>query len=187
MTERFPRPEPALVDRRAGVALRAWSAADAPALAAAWAVADIAAQATVPGTGSVADAARWVDGAAARREMGLALDLVVGPVDGDAVWGEVGLARLVLVAGDRRREECEVGWWVLPDHRGRGVATAAARLLVGWALSAGPGLARDRVVARIDRAAAASEAVAARAGLARIGLARIGPLGPARDLWATVL
>lgn len=183
----LPLPTPPLVDRRAGVALRPWADHDAPALAAAWAVPDVAAQATVPGEGSVADSARWVAGAEARRETGLALDLVVGPVDGDEVWGEVGLARRVFTAGDRRRPEHEVGWWVLPAHRGRGVATAAARLLVGWALTsshegADEGLGLARVVARIERGAVASEAVATRAGLRRLGT-----LDPTRDLWATVL
>ena len=138
--------------------LRPWAEGDAEALAGAWAVADIAAQATVPGAGSVADAARWVAGAPVREATGVALDRVVSPVDGDEVWGEVGLARLVLTAGGRRREEWEVGWWVRPEHRGRGVATAAARLLLA---ETGVG----RVVARIAPDLVASQHVARALGL----------------------
>jgi len=58
-------------------------------LATAWAVPDIAAQATVPGVGAVADAERWIAGAAARREVGLGLDLVAGPLDGEVLCSAV--------------------------------------------------------------------------------------------------
>jgi RimJ/RimL family protein N-acetyltransferase len=142
---------------------------------AAWAEPDIAGQATVPGSGRVEDAERWIDGAATRREMGLSLDLVVGPIDGDAVWGEVGLAGVRLSSGDATRDEIEIGWWVLPAHRRRGIATAAARLLARWALT---DLGAPRLVARIDRGSTASETVAD-----HIGLHRLAPLDPTRDLW----
>jgi len=171
----FPLPAPPLVDRDRGVALRPWRPDDAAALADAWAVADIAAQAAVPGGGAVADARRWIDGAEARRQVGLSLDLVVGPPDGEEVWGEVGLSRLRLTAGDAGRDEVEIGWWVRPAHRRRGVATAGAGLLARWAV-AGTGV--DRLVARIVRGATGSEAVAT-----GIGLRRLAPLDDTRDLW----
>lgn len=177
MTAPFPLPEPGLVDRDAGLRLRPWTAADAPLLAAAWAVADIAGQATVPGAGAEPDAVRWIDGASARREVGLSLDLVVGPIGGDEVWGEVGLARLRLTSGGATLDEVEVGWWVLPASRRRGLATAAARLLGGWASTE---LGVARLVARIGRHDAASAGVAC-----AVGLARVGPLDADRDLWAT--
>ncbi|QYG93098.1 GNAT family N-acetyltransferase [Iamia sp. SCSIO 61187] len=173
----FPLPAPPLVSAAVGLRLRPWTVDDAPALAEAWAVPDIAAQATVPGSGTEADARRWIEGAAARREVGLSLDLVVGPVDGADVWGEVGLAPLRLTAAGAARDEVEVGWWVRPPHRRRGVATAAAGLLTRWA---GDDLGVPRLVARIGRGDTAS------AGVARaVGLARLGPLGADRDLWAT--
>lgn len=169
-------PDPALVDPTAGLRLRRWRVEDAPALAAAWAVGDIGEQAAPPGTASVADAERWIAGTDVRLREGLALDLVVAPATGpDAVWGEVGLSRLRLRAGPAERHEWDVGWWVRPERRGRGVATAAARLLVAWATT---DLGLGRVVARIERGAAASEAVATRAGLGRLG-----PAGGAHDLW----
>ncbi len=172
----LPLPSPALVDAARGVVLRPWRTSDALVLATAWAVPDIAGQSTVPRTGSVGDAERWIAGAPARREVGLALDLVIGPLGGDDVWGEVGLAPLRLTAGDEVRDELEIGWWVLPGHRRRGVATAAAGLLARWAVAT---LDVDRLVARIGRDEPGSAAVAT-----RIGLRRVGPLDGERDLWA---
>lgn len=179
----FALPVPPLVDPARGIHLRPWRPADALVLATAWAVPDIAGQASTFREGTVADAERWIAGAEVRREAGLSLDLVVGPIGGDEVWGEVGLARLGLrraglTSGPAPRQEVEVGWWVMPGHRGRGVATAAARLLSGWALT---DLGAERLVARIDATAAASQVVARRAGFERLG-----PLGPeesTRDLW----
>jgi ribosomal-protein-alanine N-acetyltransferase len=172
----LPAPDPPLTDAAAGIGLRAWERGDAAALAGAWAVADIAGQAAVPGAGAVDDAERWIAGAPARRVAGAALDLAVVAISAPGeVRGEVGLSRLVLRAGAAERREWEVGWWVLPAHRGRGVATAAAGLLVGWATSE---LGVARVVARIDRGHGASEAVAG-----RIGLRRLGAADATRDLW----
>lgn len=171
----FVLPAPPLVDAARGLVLRPWRSSDALALATAWAVPDIAAQATVPGVGTVANAERWIAGAPARRGVGMSLDLVVGPLGGDEVWGEVGLTRLRLTAGDAVRDEVEIGWWVLPGHRRRGVATAAAGLLARWALAE---LDAPRLVARIERGAEGSEGVAT-----RVGLRRRARLDATRDLW----
>lgn len=169
-------PAPPLRDVTTGIELRPWRDGDAEALAAAWSVPDVAGQAAVPGAGSAADAARWIAAAPARLADGVALDLVIGPIDGpDAPWGEVGLNRLALRSGDRERVEWEVGWWVAPERRGRGVAGAAAALLVGWAVA---DLGLERVVARIGRGHRASEAVAT-----AVGLAPIGAFDGTRDLW----
>jgi RimJ/RimL family protein N-acetyltransferase len=135
----------------------------------------------VPGTGAVADAERWIAGAAARREVGLSLDLVVGPLSGDEVWGEVGLTPLRLTAGGATREEVEIGWWVLPGHRRRGVATTAAGLLARWARVE---LDVPRLVARIARGEVASEGVATRVGLRRLAALDDAGAATGRDLWA---
>ncbi|HEU5149876.1 MAG TPA: GNAT family N-acetyltransferase [Iamia sp.] len=175
MPDPFPLPSPALVDPARGIVLRPWRPNDALVLATAWAVPDIAAQAVVPGVGAVAHAERWIAGAPARRGVGMALDLVVGPLGGDEVWGEVGLTRLRLSSTEGTREEVEIGWWVLPGHRRRGVATAAAGLLARWARRE---LEVPRLVARIARGSVGSEAVAT-----RIGLRRLAALEADRDLW----
>jgi RimJ/RimL family protein N-acetyltransferase len=62
----------------------------------------------------------------------------------------------------------EMGYWVAPWGRGRGVATAAARALVADAFAAGAA----RVFLHTDQANAASQRVAIAAGFAREGVAR---------------
>jgi RimJ/RimL family protein N-acetyltransferase len=102
----------------------------------------------------LAAAARWIAGDAARRAGGLSLDLAVEM--GGRVVGEVGLVPYAAAAG-----VLELGWWVTPEHRGKGVASVAARLLADWVQGE---LARS-AVARCDPANPASCAVAANAGL----------------------
>jgi RimJ/RimL family protein N-acetyltransferase len=160
-------PEPALVDPAAGIVLRPWSdtAADAVALAAAWADPAVAAGCRVPDDVSPAAARQWIGGAEGRWAAGRALDLVVAPLaGGPGVLGEVGLRNVDL---DRRR--AETSWWIAAEHRGRGLATAAVVLLGDWALSPAGGL--DQVWARIDPTNRASAAVAATAGFVELGAA----------------
>jgi RimJ/RimL family protein N-acetyltransferase len=171
-----------LVDRAAGVALRRWLPADAAALAAAWADGAIAGRERVDEAEAPDVAARWIRGWDARLGADLSVDLVVGPIDGDEVWGEVGLVRLRLRAGDRgsggapsERTVWELGWWLVPERRGHGLAAPAVRLLLGWMDDVGPGMP---VVARIRPDNAASARVAA-----RVGLVRQGPFDDEHDLW----
>ncbi len=68
----------------------------------------------------------------------------------------------------------EVGYWVHPDAAGRGVATAALRVVVAHALApelAG-GLGLARVVLRASRGNVASRRVAGKAGFAQVGVER---------------
>jgi RimJ/RimL family protein N-acetyltransferase len=167
----LPLPDPVLVDRQAGIRLRPWAttAGDAEALAGAWDDPAIAAVNQVPDDRSVAAAARWIAGDAARRAAGRSLDLVISAVDaagtGEDARGEVGLRNL-----DPRRRRAEISWWVAPAHRGQGLATAATRLLVGWAL-APHGLDLVQVWARIAASNPASAHIAGAAGLTDLGVA----------------
>jgi RimJ/RimL family protein N-acetyltransferase len=78
------------------------------------------------------DATWWVtEGAAAARLAGGAAYAVVDPVT-DRLLGCAGLARV-----SAERGQAEVGYWVAPWARGRGVATAAARALSDWAFARG--------------------------------------------------
>lgn len=170
-------PVPDLGDDR--IRLRAWSPADAPALAAAWAEPDISRWTAVPGGAGAAGvgadrAARWIAGEAERRRAGVALDLVVSPADGDAVWGEVGLAPI-----DWARRTAEIGFWIAPEVRGRGHARRAVGLLTGWALDH---LALDRLVALVDPANVAAARAAGGAGLQPRG-----HLADGRGLWASIV
>lgn len=160
-----PLPDPALA---AGVVvLRPWALADSAALAAAWADPDIVRWTGVPGRRDDLAAARWIAGEADRRLRGLALDLVID-ASGE-VAGEIGLFGF-----DAALDTVEIGWWIGPAHRGRGLARTAARLLSEWALSE---LAVDTVAARCHPDNPASGAVARAAGFRQAGTA--GQL----DLW----
>jgi RimJ/RimL family protein N-acetyltransferase len=170
---RLPLPDPPLGD--GAIRLRPWAAEDAGALAAAWADPEVQRWNAVPESRSELDAARWIAGEARRRELGLALDLVVSPADpyDDAVLGEVGLGPIAWEAGKAEASEvgkaaeaseagqAAIGWWIAGPARGRGVAARAVTLLASWA-------EREldlRVVALIDPANAASLRVAERAGI----------------------
>ncbi len=126
----LPIPDPPLTD--GVVRLRPWSADDADVLAAAWADPEIQRWTAVPPPErrSETDARRWIAGEALRRERNVALDLAIAPADvaDRTVLGEVGL--VVLAGGPGR---AEVGWWVGPLHRRRGIASRAVALFAAWA------------------------------------------------------
>lgn len=171
----LPLPRPPLVDPATGIRLRPWgeSPADAAALFAAWADPAVAETSSVPVDRSLDAAAHWIAGEAARRARGLALDLVISPVDAadpegvgrlvdSSVWGEVGLTRF------DERGRVEIGFWLAPEARHRGRAAAATRLVAGWAL-APSGLARSLVWARTQAENEEAQAVLRRSGFGRAG------------------
>jgi len=170
----LPLPDPPL--RGPDHLLRPWGGhpGDAAALARAWQSPDLAARTRVPEGADEATARRWIGGEAARRDAGAALDLVLADPDAPAtVLGEVGL-----VVVDAERGWAEVGWWLLPEARGRGRASAAVDGLAGWALAH---LALRRLFARIPADHPASAAVARRAGFTRVGVAAGGVEVHVRD------
>ena len=65
----------------------------------------------------------------------------------------------------------EIGYWLHPDARGRGVMTEATRLVVGHCLDA-VGLDRRRLVLYAAAGNAASNAIAVAAGFSRYGTQR---------------
>jgi RimJ/RimL family protein N-acetyltransferase len=72
---------------------------------------------------------------------------------------------------DAEREIVEIGYWVLPHARRRGMATRIARLLAGHAF----GLGVKRVAAYVNVGNVASERVLERAGYTREGIIRSMP------------
>ena len=160
----LPLPAPELADATRGIRLRPWRdhPGDVAALVAAWQDPTVAVANPVPHDVSAEAARRWIAGEAERRARGLALDLVVGPLDAEDVWGEVGLRGF-----DPEVARAEMGWWLAPEARGRGVAPTAVDLLVTWAL--GPPLRLRQVWARIDPGNAASARAAAAAGFRQLG------------------
>jgi len=72
---------------------------------------------------------------------------------------------------DAERKIVEIGYFVLPHARGRGVATTIARMLAEHAFSLGI----ERVAAYVNVGNTASERVVARAGFTREGVVRSMP------------
>lgn len=108
------------------------------------------------------DAARaWLADRERRREDGEALFLVVADRATDRALGWTWLHQL-----DRAHRLGELGYLVLRDARGRGIATRAATLLAGWALEA---LELERLVLYTFPENAASQRVAEKAGFHRAG------------------
>lgn len=84
-------------------------------------------------------------------------------LDGDAV-GSIGIRWLEPDQG-----VAEIGYWVAPGVRGRGVCTRAVRLASGWVLGQ-PGM--ERLQLRADEENPASKKVAENAGFMREGVLR---------------
>lgn len=140
-----------------GGRLRPWEAADAHMLAEAWADADVARWNAVPSDISVAAASQWIAGESERAERRLALDFVID-IDATGPVGEVGLSHI-----DAERRGALIGYWLLPQGRGRGLATQAADAVARWAFGE---LDLAVLVARCDARNIASQRVAHRAGFA---------------------
>jgi RimJ/RimL family protein N-acetyltransferase len=172
----FPLPWPPLAVDEVAIALRPWGSgeADADALAAAWADAEVARWTAVPADASVAAARRWIQGEERRRAAGVAMDLVITELGSPRqIHGEVGIA---MVDADRRW--AELGYWLAPGSRGAGRAAAAARLFADWVLRELP---VARLVARTQPDNAAAGRVAEAAGLARAGELETGTVVWVRD------
>ncbi|WP_144121982.1 GNAT family N-acetyltransferase [Catellatospora sichuanensis] len=109
--------------------------------------------------------ARWwiTEGSPENWQTGGASWAVVDPVT-DEVLGGAGLSHLL---EDRR--QAEVGYWVAPWARRRGVATAAARAITDWAFGT-LGMIRMELFTVPDNAA--SQRVALAAGFTREGVRR---------------
>jgi len=88
----------------------------------------------------------------------------------DAETGEV-IGAGMLHHLDAERRIVEIGYWVLPQARGRGHATTIARTLAEHAFSLGV----ERVAAYVNVGNTASERVVERAGFTREGVVRSMP------------
>ncbi len=152
-------PQPPLGD--GVIRLRPWQPADAPALVAAWADPAVGRWSAPPARRSLVDARRWIAGTPGLRARGLALDLVISSIGArPVVLGEVALSAFDDDGG------ADIGYWIGPEHRGKGHATRAVRLLTAWALNQ-HGLRQVR--ATVDPRNRASTAVLRRAGFRAAG------------------
>ncbi|MFC0529228.1 GNAT family N-acetyltransferase [Phytohabitans kaempferiae] len=117
-----------------------------------------------------ADAVHWIaHGAPSAWATGGVAYAIADPAT-DRLVGGAGLSRPV-----PERGQGELGYWVAPWARRRGVATAAARALTAWAFERGFG----RVELLTNLANGPSQRVALASGFQREGIRRGGGQGPA--------
>ncbi|GAA4347023.1 GNAT family N-acetyltransferase [Angustibacter luteus] len=151
------------------VRLRPWRADDVPRVA--QACADERTQRWLPGLPSpytLADAQWYVGSRQDEAADGAGLYWCVADATSDECLGAISLMKLAGPLPDN-----EIGYWAHPDARGRGLLTAATRLVIEYALAppAEGGLGVDRVTLRAATENSASRAVAERAGLLAYGTA----------------
>jgi RimJ/RimL family protein N-acetyltransferase len=90
--------------------------------------------------------------------------LAIADANDDSFLGAIGLYRV-----DLRHRRGEVGFWLSPDARGRGVASRAVRLLTSWTFGT---LGFERVEMTTTPDNAPSRALAAKLGFAEEGTMR---------------
>lgn len=169
----FPLPWPPLADSATQIGLRPWGAGedDAEVLASAWSEPEVVRWTSVPPETSVEAARTWIRGEEVRRARGLAMDLVISQLDQPrTVLGEVGLVMV-----DPDKGWAELGYWLTPDARGGGRASAAAALFVDWAL-------RELPVKRVFARTSPDNPKAGRVADAA-GLTQAGELDTGTEVW----
>lgn len=145
---------PALSDGT--VNLRAFSSADASAVAAALEDGEISRwTATIPWPYTEDDAQEWISSHEQRRQSGDGLDLAITE-RGDVALGAIGLDGF-----DWNARRGLLGYWMGRPSRNRGLTTRAVILVSDWALAT---LDLDCIQLFTMRGNAASERVAAKAG-----------------------
>ncbi|MFE0589729.1 GNAT family N-acetyltransferase [Micromonospora echinospora] len=117
----------------------------------------------LPSPYTEADARRWITETAPAVAAGGGAAYAVTDPESDRLLGAVGVDRLVPM-----RRQGEIGYWVAPWARGRGVATAATRALAGHAFANG----LERLELLTDGDNVASQRVALAAGFRHEGVRR---------------
>jgi RimJ/RimL family protein N-acetyltransferase len=157
----IPLPDPPLTD--GDIRLRPWERRDVPAVTAACQDPEIPRWTVVPRNYTERHARDFIAHAEGDLAAGRELDLAV--VDtGDRVLGAMGMSNF-----DWADMKGEIGYWVVPEARRRGVGSRATRMLAEWALT-GLGLERLELLAHPENEA--SQRLAERAGFTREGVLR---------------
>jgi RimJ/RimL family protein N-acetyltransferase len=113
--------------RGEGVVLRDWTEEDGAVLEAVCGDWDVCRFTSVPWTYTPAAARAWVERLRELRSSGRGLALAITREDEDRALGTVNLGHL-----GEHADAAELGYWLVPAARGRGLATAAARTLCAW-------------------------------------------------------
>lgn len=161
----------------AEITLRRHRETDVPALTAACQDPDIQRFTRVPTPYTEDDARGWVVATRVIAKEGTALHLVAVDIHDDVVGA-------IAVQGiDDTNRRAEIGYWVAPWGRGKGVATRAVRILSGWAFEA---LSLERISIFAEPGNAASRGVAEAAGFTPEGVLEnwIEVAGEQRDVVA---
>jgi RimJ/RimL family protein N-acetyltransferase len=103
--------------------------------------------------------------------------LVVADAESGVIFGGGTLHHL-----DAKRSVIEIGYWLLPRARGRGIATKVARTLAEFAFTRGV----HRVAAYVEVGNVQSERVLERAGFKREGVIRSMPKSDGRRVDKTI-
>jgi RimJ/RimL family protein N-acetyltransferase len=152
-------PDPPLAD--GAVALRRWAKGDIGCVEEASRDPDIPQGTTVPAMFTPADGLGWIERQWGRADNGEGLSLAIA----DAGCGEA-LGAVVLLLR-RQPRTAEIGYWLIPRSRGRGVGSRAVALLARWAVT-------DARLARVEALVVphniASQRVLEKAGFRREGL-----------------
>jgi RimJ/RimL family protein N-acetyltransferase len=123
----------------------------------------------IPAPFDEGDARRWLESLGERHASGTAVTWAVADADTDALIGTVDLFDV------RPGRDAEIGYWLHPEGRGRGVALQMCRLVLRHAFvpedDGGLGLQRVRAVAAEDNTA--SRRVLERSGLEQQGRERL--------------
>jgi [ribosomal protein S5]-alanine N-acetyltransferase len=91
---------------------------------------------TVPVSGHRTDALAFIERQQERLPAGIGYSFAIAEAAGDQAVGQIGLW-----LHDHRHGRASIGYWLTPQHRGRGYASAALRALTRWAWTL-PGIAR---------------------------------------------
>ena len=126
--EPLPYPDPPLVDGRIG--LRRWREADVECIRLAGTDPYIPKGTTVPAIFTPAEGLAYIHRQWSRLENGEGVSQAIVDVESDRAIG------LMWVALRPQRHVGGLGYWIVPSERGQGVATAAVRLVIPWALDA---------------------------------------------------
>jgi [ribosomal protein S5]-alanine N-acetyltransferase len=151
--ESLPYPDPALSDGRIG--LRKWREADVECIRLASSDPRIPRDTTVPADFTLAEGLAFIHRQWRRATYGEGVSQAIVEADSDRAVG------LMWVAMRPQHYVGGLGYWVVPPARGLGVATAAVRLAVAWAMNT---LSLRRLEARVAPENLASQRVLFRAG-----------------------
>lgn len=162
MPERLQRPEAALRDEH--VVLRPWRLEDLDDVHAGMQDPEVPRWTSIPPDNPPHEVRRYFDGQPRAEADGAELVFAMADPADDRFLGSISLLRVDLAAS-----RAEVGYWLAPWGRGRGVLTASLELLSRWALTDG---GFKRLELRIDPRNAPSLAAGERAGFVREGVLR---------------